>query len=141
MAITKRYKKQPKKSIYGDTDLSTVREGNLVNERVSLLRAICSMLKIASVIEQPASSFFFHTEMMRFPMAAPSFHEGFWVQFQQSTLLFGVADFLRQSARNLKQGRQGPADRERLQRRSHPQRSRLQKPKLQNHKVLQRQKP
>lgn len=85
---------------YGDTSVETVREGNQVNSRVAMICAICSMLGIAWAIEQPASSLFFHTDLMRAIVAEDNawqrhfFMKAFGHSNSKPTLLFGVANFL-----------------------------------------------
>ena len=95
-SVTRRRADHP----YGDDSLETVREGNLVNERVALLCAICSMLGIAWIVEQPSSSLFFHTNLMRCVKSKenPWFRHFFMKDFGHSakkpTILMGVAPLL-----------------------------------------------
>ena len=85
---------------YGDPSVASVAEGNVVNERVAMICAICSMLGIVWLVEQPASSLFFNTELMSMVVAKENafqrhfFMKEFGHANSKPTLLFGVASFL-----------------------------------------------
>ena len=91
----------------GDLSLPTVREGNHLNKVVALLVTIAGLAGISWVIEQPSSSLFFHTQIMRSVILEVNPFQRWlslnkWGHFaQKSTLLIGVAGFLSNMGKEL----------------------------------------
>ena len=95
-SVTKRSAADPD----GDVNLATVREGNHLNKVVALLVTIAGLAGISWVIEQPGSSLFFHTQIMRSVISEVNpFQRWLWLRkwghfSKKSTVLVGVAGFL-----------------------------------------------
>ena len=94
---------------YGNLEMPAVIDGNRLNEICALLCAIASMLGVLWVIEQPGSSLFFHTKLMRTIINKENAYQRhvpmsqFGHESQKSTLLVGVADFLSDLGKERKQ--------------------------------------
>ena len=102
-SVTKRSAADPD----GDVNLATVREGNHLNKVVALLVTIAGLAGISWVIEQPGSSLFFHTQIMRSVISEVNpFQRWLWLRkwghfSKKSTVLVGVAGFLSNMGKEL----------------------------------------
>ena len=91
----------------GDVNLPTVKEGNHLNKVVALLVTIAGLAGVSWVIEQPGSSLFFHTQIMRSVISEVNPFQRWlslrrWGHFsKKSTVLVGVAAFLSNMGKEL----------------------------------------
>lgn len=94
-------------NVNGDLQVHTVQEGNQVNSFCGLLVAICTLLGLAWIVEQPGSSLFFHTEIMKAMVRHSNAYQRHILMKQyghtscKATLLVGVAELLKTMGKEL----------------------------------------
>ena len=95
-SVTKRSALDPD----GDLTIPTVQEGNYVNRVTALLASLCALAGIFYVIEQPSSSLFFHTKILRAVIAEANPFQR-WLRLKdwghsskKATVLVGTASWL-----------------------------------------------